>query len=54
MCGLSCYFHFDTSQNVSNISNEHLKKSLEYIKHRGPDGSSTYLSPCGRCGKLYN
>ncbi|OAD06217.1 hypothetical protein MUCCIDRAFT_106785 [Mucor lusitanicus CBS 277.49] len=26
-----------------------MAKSLELIKHRGPDGEGTYFSPCGRC-----
>ncbi|KAI8637050.1 asparagine synthase [Parasitella parasitica] len=49
MCGFSCYFQFDTSQKSCYLTNDNLKKSLEIIKHRGPDETGTFLSPCGRC-----
>lgn len=52
MCGISCFFQFDQSQNKAVLNEENLTKSLQYINHRGPDSSGTYFSPCGRSGKV--
>ncbi|CEP13814.1 hypothetical protein [Parasitella parasitica] len=49
MCGFSCYFQFETSQKNSDLAKDNLRKSLEIIKHRGPDEIGTFLSSCGRC-----
>ncbi|CEP15444.1 hypothetical protein [Parasitella parasitica] len=50
MGGISGYFQFDQSQNKAVLHEENLRKSLEYINHRGPDSSGIYISPCGRSG----
>lgn len=51
MGGIACYFQFDSSQNKAVLDDKNLHKSIEYIKHRGPDATGTYFSACGRTGK---
>ncbi|KAJ7121253.1 putative asparagine synthase [Mycena crocata] len=48
MCGISCVCNHPGSQpDSSNLTND-LRRSLELIRHRGPDDTGIYISPDNR------
>lgn len=51
MCGISCVFHEGNASVSDSLSLERdLQKSLDKIKHRGPDAGNLWISPNGKVG----
>ena len=63
MCGISCVIHLPSSSSRSSPSSKHatpasknqletrLRKSLNSIRHRGPDSEGVWISHDGRVGR---
>ena len=55
MCGISCVVALkERTRHVNEQDKKHLEerlaKSLEQIRHRGPDSTGTWISDDGRVG----
>ena len=52
MCGISVICNpYDHGTDVyPDVASESIRKSLEFIQHRGPDDAGVYTSPDGRIG----
>lgn len=57
MCGISCIVALHEATRLAHQRDkksieDKLRKSLEQIRHRGPDSTGTWISEDGRVGKL--